>query len=367
MKAAVLPAAGAPVRVEEVRDPLPKVGEVLVKVAACGVCHSDLHIARGDLKFVTPCVLGHEISGTVAALGEGVSGLAPGQRVVSSFIMPCGRCPPCARGRDDLCETYFATNRTKGTLLDGATRLFRPDGTPLWMQMMGGMAEYAVVPATDVFPLPPSVPFEEASILGCALMTAYGAVKNAGAVSPGQTVAVVGAGGVGSNVVALARLFGAGAVVAVDVRDEKLEAARALGATEVVNSRKEDPVERVNALTGGRGADVAIEALGLPQTIVQAFGMTRAGGRTVLVGVAPSQATVALEINRIVRRGIQIVGSFGCRVRTDMPELVRLAAEGRIDPAASITRRYRLDQVQEAFEAMERGEIVGRAIVVLSR
>ncbi len=365
MKAVVLPAPGAPVRVEEVRDPVPKAGEVLVRVAACGVCRSDLHIARGDLKFVTPCVLGHEISGTVAAVGPDGPNLPAGTRVVSSFIMPCGRCPQCARGRDDLCETYFATNRARGTLLDGETRLFRPDGTPLWMQMMGGLAEYAVVPATDVFPLPDPLPLAESCILGCALMTAYGAVKHAAALSPGQSVAVVGAGGVGSNIVALARLFGAGAVIAVDVREEKLEAARRLGATATVNARDGDPVAQVTALTEGRGADVAIEALGLPQTIAQAFEMTRAGGRTVLVGVAPTQAAVSLEINRIVRRGIQIVGSFGCRVRTDMPDLIRLAAEGKIDVAASITRRYRLDETREAFEALERGEIVGRAIVIV--
>jgi len=365
VKAAVLTAAGAPVAVEDLAMPRPKAGEVLVRVAACGVCHSDVHIARGHLPFPVPCVLGHEISGRVEELGEGVLGLRPGDRVVCSFIMPCGRCPACERGRDDLCETYFAMNRLKGTLYDGQTRLFRRDGQPVAMQMMGGLAEFAVVPATDVFPLPANLPLEESCILGCALMTAYGAVKHQAAVAAGQTVAVVGAGGVGSNVVAMARLFGAARVVAVDVREDKLEVARRLGATDLVNAASGNPVDRVVALTGGRGVDAAIEALGRPETIVQAFQMTAGGGRTVVVGIAAHQATVPIESNRLVRRGITFVGSFGCRVRTDMPQLIRLAAEGRVDVAASITRRYQLDRIEEAYRDLERGEIVGRAIVVI--
>jgi succinate semialdehyde reductase (NADPH) len=356
MKAVVLPATGAPVRVEDLRDPEPRAGEVRVRVAACGVCHSDLHVAKGDLKFPAPAVLGHEISGIVDSLGPGVTGLTLGQRVVSSFIMPCGRCPQCDRGRDDLCETYFAMNRAKGTLYDGETRLYRPDGTPVAMNMMGGLAELAIVPATDVFPLPARLPLEESCILGCAIMTAYGAMKNAAELRRGQSVAVIGAGGLGSNVIQLARAFGAGEVIAVDVRDDKLEAARSMGATRTVNAAKGETAGPV---------DVAIECLGRPETVVQAFAMTKDGGTTVVLGVAPTGATAPIEITRLVRRGIRIVGSFGCRVRTDMPEVVRLAAEGAIDVAASITRRYRLDQVQDAYDAMTRGEIVGRAIVIV--
>lgn len=365
MNAAVLSAVGAPLRIEEVRHPEPKAGEVRIKVAACGVCHSDLHIAKGDLKFPMPAVLGHEISGTVDALGAGVAGFKPGDRVVSSFIMPCGKCLSCLRGRDDLCETYFAFNRVRGVLYDGQSRLFRPDGTPLAMQMMGGMAQYAIVPETDVFRLPDALPLEESCILGCALMTAYGALKNAAQLREGQSVVVVGVGGVGSNILSLARVFGAKQIVAVDVRQDKLQAARALGATHVIDARSSDPLVQLQAMTGGRGVDVAIEAIGRPETVLQAFQMAADGGRVVLVGVAPMDAVAPIPITRLVRRGIQMVGSFGCRVRTDMPELISMAAAGRIDVGASITRRYRLDQVNEAFEAMERGEIVGRAIVVM--
>lgn len=363
--AAVVPAAGAPAAIEDLRLPEPQAGEVRLKVAACGVCHSDLHVARGHLKFPMPFVPGHEISGIVDSLGLGVSGFRPGDRVVSSFIMPCGRCGPCTRGRDDLCETYFAMNRTKGTLYDGTSRHYRQDGTPIAMNMMGGMAQYAVVPITDVFSLPAALPLEESCILGCALMTAFGAVKNAAQVQKGQTVVVVGAGGVGSNVVAISRLFGASAVIAVDVREDKLAGARALGATETVDATKGDPVARVVALTGGRGADVAFEVLGRPETVGQAFQMATDGGRVVVLGLAKPEETAPIGITRLVRRGITVAGSLGCRVRTDMPELIALAASGRIDVRSSITRRYRLDQINEAYEAMERGEIVGRAIVVL--
>ena len=357
MRAAVLPAVGAPLRVEDIPRPEPKTGEILVRVAACGVCHSDLHVARGHLPFVLPCVLGHEISGIVEALGPDVPGPAPGTRVVSSFIMPCGRCRMCEAGRDDLCEPYFALNRVKGVLYDGTTRLRRADGTPLGMQMMGGLAEYAVVPATDVFPLPDAIPLEDACILGCAIMTAYGAVKNAAALRPGESVAVIGAGGVGSNIIQMAAVFGAGEIVAVDVKDEKLAEARKLGATSVVNATREEP-------PAGQ-VDVAIEAVGRPETITQAVKMARDGGRVVLVGVASAGQTVPLEINRLVRRGLTVSGSFGCRVRADMPRVVRLAAEGRIRPAATITRRVRLEEINEAYAAMERGEILGRAIVVM--
>src|SRR5438105_3580875 len=156
MKAAVLPSSGSSVAIEEIPVPRPGTDEVLVKVAACGVCHSDLHVAKGELKFPTPCVLGHEISGTVEAVGPGVRRFKTGDRVVSSFILPCGRCASCARGRDDLCEPFFAMNRGKGVLFDGKTRLHRADGSPLAMYSMGGLAEFAVVPATDVFVLPPN-------------------------------------------------------------------------------------------------------------------------------------------------------------------------------------------------------------------
>jgi S-(hydroxymethyl)glutathione dehydrogenase/alcohol dehydrogenase len=361
MRALLLEAVGSPMVLRELRDPVPGEGEVLVRVAACGVCHSDLHFAKGHLSFPLPCVPGHEVSGRVEACGPGVTGLVRGTRVVSSFITPCARCRSCERGRDDLCETYFATNRAKGVGLDGKPRLFRPDGTPVAMNMLGGMADYIVVPATDVFPLPEGVPLEESAIVGCAIMTAYGAIRHQAELQAGETVAVIGAGGVGSSLIAFARIFGAREIVAVDVREGALEGARALGATRTVDASKVDPVRAAEELGG---VDVALEAIGRPETVVQAFQMTREGGRTVVVGVAPAKATAPIELTRLVRRGIRITGSYGCRVRTDLPEILRLAAEGRIDVAGAVTRRWPLAQAPEAYAALDRGEVLGRAIVV---
>ena len=250
MKAAVLSQIGGRLSLEEIPRPSPKAGEVLIKVAACGVCHTDLHVIKGEVKFPLPCVLGHEISGVVEEVAPDVKTIRPGEAVVCSFIMPCGVCDYCVRGRDDLCETFFALNRLKGTLYDGESRLRRSDGTALAMYSMGGLAEYAVVPASDVFPAPTTVPLTDACILGCAMMTAYGAVKNQARIQPSDSVAVVGVGGVGSNVIQIARAFGAGQIIAVDVRDDKLEAAKGLGATHTVNATRGDAVAAVSAQIG---------------------------------------------------------------------------------------------------------------------
>jgi len=364
VKTAVLRTIGGSLQIEDIPRPEPRVGEVLVNVRACGVCHSDLHVMKGEIGFPLPCVLGHEISGTVAALGPDVAGLAVDQRVVCSFIMPCGHCASCARGRDDLCETFFAYNRLQGKLYDGETRLFDGAGAPLWMYSMGGLAEYAVVPATDVFPLPEDVPLEEAAILGCAVFTAYGALRHGAELRGGESMAVIATGGVGSNLIQLGRAFGAAPVIAVDVREDKLMAARQLGATHTVNAAQEDAVQRIRALTGGRGVDVAFEALGRPETFRQAVSSVRDGGRAVMVGLAAQGVTASIEITHLVRRGIRIVGSYGARTRTDMPALLQLVQHHAVDPAAVVTRRFRLDEANAAYQALDHGEIVGRAILV---
>lgn len=366
MKAAVLSTVGGPIRIEEIPTPVPQAGEVLVRVTACGVCHTDLHVVKGEVAFPVPCVLGHEISGVVESVAPDVASVQAGAEVVCSFIMPCGVCHYCVRGRDDLCETFFAMNRLRGTLYDGTSRLRRADGTTLAMYSMGGLAEYAVVPATDVFPAPVGVPLPDACILGCAMMTAYGAVKNQAKIQPNEIVAVVGTGGVGSNVIQVARAFGAAQIIAVDIRDDKLEATRGLGATHTVNAATTDAVAAVNALTNGHGVDVAIEALGRPETVVNAFMMTRDGGRVVVIGIAPGATTASIEITRLVRRGIQLMGSYGSRVRTDMPDVLALAARGQVSASQPITRRYPLEQADAAYAALQRGEIVGRAIVTMA-
>ena len=370
MRAVILNAIGTPMAVEEIPTPEPRTGEVLIRVQACGVCHTDLHVIKEEVRFPTPCVLGHEVSGTVVAHGPGLSAtdaerLAVGQRVVGAFIMPCGTCYYCVRGQDGLCETFFIVNRLGGKLYDGDTRLHRPDGSPVWMYSMGGLAEYAVIPVSGVAPLPDDLPFDAAAILGCAVFTAYGAVRRGANLQAGESVAVVATGGVGSNVIQLARAFGANPVIAIDVRDDKLDAALGLGATHAVNSLKEDVGARIRELTGGRGVDVAFEALGRPETFAQAASIVRAGGRAVMVGIAPAGATAPVEITPLVRRGVSIIGSYGASTRADLPAVIALARNGAVDVSRSVTRRYTLDEAPEAYDALNRGEIVGRAIVTM--
>ena len=364
MKAAILDRAPGGLHLEEIPIPEPRANEVLVRVQACGVCHTDLHVMKAEVAFPTPAVMGHEISGTIAALGPGVKGPAVGTRVVSAFVMPCGFCPACGAGRDDLCDNFFNMNRLRGTLFDGTTRLRRTDGSPIAMYSMAGMAEYSVVPATDVFPLPESLPFAESAVLGCAVFTSYGAVRHAADLRGGERVAVVAAGGIGLTIIQVAKAFGASQIVAVDVRDDKLDAARRLGATDVVNSSATDAVKKVRELTGGQGVDVAFEALGRAETFIQALECVRDGGRMVAVGIAAGKTAAPVPITHLVRRGLRIIGSFGARTRTDMPEIIRLTVNGTFRPETMITQRFGLDEADAAYQALARGEIIGRAIVV---
>jgi succinate semialdehyde reductase (NADPH) len=352
--------------IETLRDPEPGPGEVLVEVAACGVCHSDLHLLKGETPARLPMVLGHEIAGTVVGVGERVEGLATGDGVVAPFILPCGDCPECARGRDEFCARFWALNRGQGTLFDGKTRLYRPDGEPVWMNAMSGLAELAVVPATSAFPAPPRLALADAAPIGCAVFTAFGAARHAAQLCAGERVAVVAVGGVGMSLVQVARALGASQVIAIDVVASKLEAALAQGATHTIDGSREDVADRVDELTDGQGVDVAFEALGRPETLRQALGTLGRGGRCVAIGVGPAGALTEIEVNAIVRSELRLIGSYGARTRADMPELLALVESGAIRPETSISRRVGLDEVGEAFRAMDRGEIVGRAIVELN-
>jgi S-(hydroxymethyl)glutathione dehydrogenase/alcohol dehydrogenase len=365
MKAAIFEGVGKPLVVEDIPQPKPRQGEVLIKVAACGVCHSDLHVIKGELPYPTPTVLGHEISGVVVEVAPDVTNVKPGDRVVSTFILPCGRCEACNRGRDDLCVNFFAVARAKGVLYDGTTRLHRADGSVLAMYSMSGLAEYCVAPTTAVFPIPPEVPIHAACILGCAVPTAYSAVRHQGDVRPGATVAVIGVGGVGSNILQVARAFGASEVIAVDIREDKLAAARRLGATQGVNGAESDPAAQIRELTNGKGVDVAFEALGRPDTVLTAFDAVREGGKVVVVGLAPTSVAAPIEITRLVRRSVSVLGSFGARMRSDLPPLIDLVARGAVGIEQLVTQRFDLESAGEAYAALSRGEITGRAMVVV--
>ncbi len=368
MRAAVLAAPGEPLAVRTIRTPRPQQDEVLVRVTACGMCHSDLHIMHGSIPFPTPAVLGHEVSGTVVALGPDAerAGLRTGQQVVGAFLMPCGRCAHCAQGRDDLCTAFYERNRLHGQLFDGTSQLRSLEGDTLAMYSMGGLAEYAVLPVTAVAPLPDGVEVAPAAILGCAALTAYGALRRAADVRSGETVAVVAVGGVGSTLVQLSRAFGAREVIAVDIDDEKLASAARLGATLTINSSTTDAREAVLQATGGHGVDVAFEVLGSSQTFALAMSLVAAGGRMVPVGLAAAGATAAVEINQVVRRSVRIVGNYGARTRTDLPAVIDLAARGLLHYRDVVSRSYSLDDVNEAYRALKDGNINGRAIVTMA-
>lgn len=368
MRAAVLTRPYEPLEIRTIRTPRPKAGEVLVKVIACGLCHSDLHVMHGKIAFPLPAVLGHEVSGTIVELGANTenTGLKVGQQVCGAFLMPCGQCPACARGRDDMCGPFFQFNRLKGQLFDGTSRLADLDGGTIAQYSMAGLAEYCVIPATSVAALPESIDPVAGAILGCAAMTAYGAVRHGADLRYGQTLAVIGVGGVGSNIVQVAAEVGARKVIAIDVDDAKLAAALKLGATDAVNSRAQDAQERVLEITDGRGVDVAIEALGFPATFEQALSLIGDGGRMVPVGLAAGAQTAAVPINRLVRRGQQIVGSYGARTRTDLPAVVDLAARGALDYRSVVSLRVPLEEADTTYRLLEKGGVAGRAVVEMA-
>lgn len=366
MRAAVWNGGSPELVIESIPVPVPERGEVLIRVEACGVCHTDLHVMKGEVAFPAPAVMGHEVSGTVVEVGEG-SGptmLEPGSRVVGAFIMPCTECDSCRAGRDDMCTAFFAQNRLRGNLFDGTTRLHRPDGSRLSMYSMAGLAEYAVVPVSAVAPLPEGVTFDAAAVLGCAAFTAYGAAARSEIVA-GESMAIVATGGVGSSLIHVGRYLGAEPIIAIDVNDDKLAAAVELGADVAINSTREDVVGRVRDVTGGAGVHVAFEALGRPETFELAIALLREGGRMVAVGIAAGNATAAIPITPLVRRGQSVMGSFGARTRRDLPRVVEMAASGGYDVDRVVTRRYSLDQAGDAYAALDRGEISGRAIVVM--
>lgn len=368
MRAAVLRAPGEPLSIETIPTPRPRANEVLLKVAACGLCHSDLHVLGGAIAFPTPCVLGHEVSGTIVELGPGMltGELAVGQNVAGAFLMPCGQCKACRAGRDDLCYPFFQLNRLKGVLYDGETRLSDRDGNPIWMYSMGGLAEYCVVPATSVTPIPDNLSPKNTAILGCAAMTAYGAVRRGADLRFGETVAVVATGGVGSMILKFAKVMGARQVIALDVDDDKLTAAKTMGATHTVNLLSTNAREAVMEMTGGYGVDVAFEALGRPATWNTALDILADGGRMVPIGLGAGVQSAEVQINRTVRRSQSIIGSYGARTRVDLPAVVDMAARGLIEVDDVVNQVFSLDDVNLGYDKLRAGTMSGRGIVDMS-
>lgn len=357
MKAAVLFAVGERPRIEEVELDGPGPGEVRVRVVAAGVCRSDLHVLHGDLPVPLPTVLGHEGAGVVEAVGAGVTRVRPGDHVVFNWVPACGRCYYCSIGRPDLCDAAFDV-QVAGTLPAGGTR-FRLGGEPLYhFSGTSCLAEETVVSQAGVVPIPPEVPLDRAALVGCAVTTGYGAVVHTAAVRPGSSVAVIGCGGVGLNVIQAARLAGAHPIIAVDMLAAKLELARRFGATHTIDaSRSEDLITPVVELTGGRGADYAFEVVGRPETMAQAYGAVRKGGTAVVVGIAPPHAEVAINAFSLPAQSRILTGTWYARSNpdVDIPRILHLVTAGRLDLDGLVSRTLPLESVGEAFEALEAG------------
>lgn len=339
--------------VEEVSLDPPSAGEVEVRMAATGVCHSDLSVIDGTLPFPLPLVLGHEGAGVVESVGAGVVDLAPGDPVVLSFIPVCGRCAFCRRGETHLCVRGVPT----GGMLDGTTRARRGDQELHVMQFLGCMAERAVVPAACAVRIERGIRLDRAALVGCAVATGVGAALRTARVEAGSSVAVFGCGGVGLCIVQGARLAGAARIVAVDVVPHKLELARRLGASDAVDAREADPVEAVRALTDGIGADYSFEAVGRPELILKAWAACRRGGVVTVVGLAKPSEIVSLNALLLVGEAKTLKGSLygSANPHADFPTWLRLHAQGRLDLDALVTRTYGIDQAREAFADLERG------------
>ncbi|MFC7304674.1 S-(hydroxymethyl)mycothiol dehydrogenase [Streptomyces monticola] len=348
-------AKGEPVELTTVVVPDPGPGEALVAVRSCGVCHTDLHYREGGINDEFPFLLGHEAAGVVEAVGEDVTGVAPGDFVILNWRAVCGECRACRRGRPWYC---FAThNATQPMTLE--------DGTPLSPALgIGAFAEKTLVAAGQCTKVDPAASPAAAGLLGCGVMAGIGAAINTGNVGRGDSVAVIGCGGVGSAAVAGARLAGAAKVIAVDMDDRKLQWARGLGATHTVNARTDDVVKSVQALTDGNGADVVIEAVGRPETYEQAFYARDLAGTVVLVGVPTPDMRIDLPLLDVFGRGGALKSSWygDCLPERDFPMLIDLYRQGRLDLDAFVSETIGLGDVEEAFAKMGRGEVL-RSVV----
>ena len=357
VQAVVVKEKNAPVSLETILVPDPGPGEALVDILTCGVCHTDLHYKQGAINDDYPFLLGHEATGVVSAVGPDVTEVAPGDRVVLNWRAVCGECRACRKGEPQYCfNTHNATQ--KMTLEDG-TELTAALG-------IGAFAEKTLVAAGQCTKVDDDVDAAAVGLLGCGIMAGIGAAINTGEVQRGESVAVIGCGGVGIAAVAGAQLAGATTIIAVDIDAKKLELAKAQGATHVINSKEEDPVEAIRALTGGNGADVVIDAVGRPETYKQAFYARDLAGRVVLVGVPNPEMKIELPLADVFGRGGSLKSSWygDCLPSRDFPMLVEQYKLGRLDLDAFVSERIGLSDIEEAFTKMHDGKVL-RSVVVL--
>ena len=347
---------GAPVSLENIVIPDPGPGEAVVKIQACGVCHTDLHYREGGINDDFPFLLGHEAAGVVEAVGEGVTNVVPGDYVILNWRAVCGNCRACLKGKPWYCFSTFNASQ-KMTLEDG-TELSPALG-------IGAFVEKTLVHSGQCTKVDPAAPATAAGLLGCGVMAGIGAAINTGGVGRGDSVAVFGCGGVGDAAIAGAHLAGASTIVAIDLDDRKLEWAKEFGATHTCNASTTDPVEYVKSVTGGNGADVCIEAIGLPAVYKQAFEARDLAGTVVLVGVPNPTATLELPFIEVFGRGGALKSSWygDCLPSRDFPMLIDLYRQGRLDLDRFVSETIPVDGVEEAFHKMERGEVL-RSVVV---
>jgi len=359
MKAAVCYEFGKPLTLEELELDPPKKGEVRVQLAATAICHSDIHALKGEGSGNVPIVLGHEAAGVVEELGEGVTLTKAGDRVVVCLMRSCGRCFYCTLGFPHLCEGDFALNKE--------SRLHNKRGEVVNQGLRtAAFAEYCIVDQSQVVRLPENMPLDRASLLACGVITGVGAVINTAQVEPGSSVVIIGAGGVGLNAVQGAALAGAHPIIAMDLLDNKLKAARAFGATHIINSAEQKKAENaVRELTRGRGADYVFVTVGSAAAVAQALSLTRKRGNVIIVGMPAPGATASFQINPFVRGEQRIMGSFmgSTCVSVGVPRLIDLYLHGRLKLDELITARYPLERINDAIKAVEKGLALRNVIV----
>jgi len=354
-RAAVLYEAGQPAVIEEITLDAPRQGEVLVRMEAAGVCHSDLHVRDGTIPEPLPIVLGHEGTGVVVEVGLGVTGLQPGDRVVLTLVPACGNCYFCRSGEPHLCSTS-GEMAARGVLRDGTSRLRKGDQTLHHFNAVSCFSEYVVVPQEGAVKIPHDIPVEIAALLGCAVITGVGAVERTAGVRPGESVAVVGCGGVGLNVIQAASLSGAYPVIAIDIRPDKIELAKTFGASHGVNAREQDTVAAVLEITE-HGVDWAFEVLGNPRTIEQAWELIRAGGTVVVVGLSPKGSKVTLPaFDFISEKNIRGCFYGSSRFHADVPVILSRMQAGRMRLDGMVSQSVPLEELESAFNKLRNGE-----------
>ncbi|HUF99015.1 MAG TPA: S-(hydroxymethyl)mycothiol dehydrogenase [Ilumatobacter sp.] len=348
---------GAPVTIETIIIPDPGPGEAVVKVQACGVCHTDLHYREGGINDAFPFLLGHEAAGVVESVGEGVTNVVPGDYVILNWRAVCGNCRSCLKGKPWYCFSTF--NATQKMTLEDGTELSPALG-------LGAFVEKTLVHSGQCTKVDPSAPATTAGLLGCGVMAGIGAAINTGNVGRGDSVAVFGCGGVGDAAIAGSFLAGAGTIIAVDIDDKKLEWAKEFGATHTCNSSKTDAVEYIQSVTNGNGADVCIDAVGHPEVYKQAFAARDLAGTVVLVGVPNPTSVLELPMIEVFGRGGSLKSSWygDCLPSRDFPMLIELYQQGRLDLDRFVSETIAIGDVEEAFHKMERGEVL-RSVVVM--